>query len=89
MLLWTADASTTTYKAFKLGKCQPSQTAATVSSPDDLEAGRVVVRISKVAAKGTSKYKPSYKSAGPSSVAANKKLQEGKKVCTTVRQSLQ
>jgi hypothetical protein len=80
-MLRTAGGSTATYKAFKLGKCQPSQTAATVSNPDDLKAGRVEVKIEKVASSGTTNMKPIIKEAGPSS-AANKKLQEGKKVST-------
>lgn len=80
-LLWTAGGGTATYKAFKLGKCQPGQAAATVSNPDDLQAGKIEVKIEKVAATGTNhNINPIINAAGPSSAAANKKLQEGKKV---------
>jgi hypothetical protein len=82
-LLRTAGEGTATHKAFKLGKCQPSQTAATVSNLDDLQAGRIEVKIQRVAATGTNNTKHNIKAAGPSSAAANKKLQEGKKVRTT------
>jgi hypothetical protein len=46
-----------------------------------LEAGKVEIKIEKVAATGISDPKPIINAAGPSSAAANKKLQEGKKVC--------
>lgn len=68
-----------TYRALKFGSCKPQQGAATVSNPDDIQAGKVVVRLRQVQDTGATK-QPSIIQAGPGSAATSKKLPEGKKV---------
>lgn len=69
-----------TYKMFKFGTCTPSAGAATVSNPDDIQAGKVEVQVIQVVDTGRHKVLTPVNNAGPSRAANNKKLPEGKKV---------
>jgi hypothetical protein len=71
----------TSYTRFKFGACRPGQAAATVGSPDDLQAGKIELRVVQVMETGERKQEPLPASAaGPSSGADTQKLPDGKKV---------
>lgn len=70
----------TTYRLFKLGSCRPSQAASTVSSVEDLSAGKIEVKIDQVINTGRQQQCLNVQAAAPSRTAADKKLPEGKKV---------
>lgn len=81
-MCWFACAgSSTTYSRFKFGACRPGQAAATVDNPDDLQAGRIELRVAHVVDTGERKQQPlPAPAAGPSGDADKQKLPEGKKV---------
>lgn len=77
----------TTYRLFKLASCRPSQSAATVSSVDDLSAGKIEVKIDRVVNTGRHNQLITVQAAAPTSDAADKKLPEGKKVRNSSHES--
>lgn len=70
------------YKLFRFGSCRPGQGAATVSNPDDIQAGRIELQLTQVVDSGL-RQALKFTTAGPSNTAANKKLPEGKKVSSS------
>ena len=80
----------TSYRRFKMGACRPGEAAATVSNPDDIQAGRIEVLLVQVQDTGArTQQAPAPAAAGPSSDAASKKLPEGKKVSSVCRPGMQ
>lgn len=70
-----------TYSRFLFGACRPVQAAATVDSPDILQAGKIELRVVQVEETGERKQTPMpAAAAGPRSAADRQKLPEDKKV---------
>jgi hypothetical protein len=81
-ILTLAGIGSRIYKLFKFGSCKPSQDAATVRNPDELQAGKVEVMLTQVVDTGMKKQPQDIYAApvAPTDDAASKKLPEGKKV---------